>query len=536
MEEIERYCPRCGMPIGSGKCLCPAGHSAEAPKERPFADYVARKCKGDAEGKLYELIRDFLKAHLFGLLLTVSVIFTLVTAIAAAGPRQKLVSDTPEQALTRYAARAWSVAGAVMPATESSSLPSITEPAAISAEDYYDFIATVLEPQYGLTAAGPLEYTSMTSDTRWIPAADALTEAGALGLFGADVADYNGDGSLDLMVGLLARGENQDWILGQSGWNTNNSSMLNLSLLYYSTDETGEIQRIAALPAAVQIDESSYGQLGWYVREWEGTRYITGWNNLEDITTYGPRLNDTWHISSDGSFIHDFVGGSLFWGQASYQGDLNADLGTENTELPRYLVGRDLARLSISAPNRQVSTFSSEDLCRLEALLREDRMAALTALAEDEEAWRKMNQESYQSWQEEQSMIEQYSGPMQNLARRISQASGIALEQVEDSFTEGVYSLTLKAPGGERLVLRSGQNTQKPGYLRLDSPEYRMTDDFAAIKDAILALEELGLDSSRVKRYQGKQNGNYQNESLGGGVTITMMGVASYFLILNFEG
>lgn len=536
MAEIQRYCPKCGMPIGTGKSLCPAGHSAEAPKERPFADYVARKCKGDTEGKLYELIRDFLKAHLFGMLLTVSVIFTLVTTLAAGGPRQTLVSDTPEQAQARYAASAWKDVGAVIPATESRTVPTVTEPAAVSAEDYYDFIATVLEPQYGLTAAGPLEYTSMTSDTRWIPAADALTEAGALGLFGADVADYDGDGSLDLMVGLLARGQSQDWVLGQSGWNTSDGAKLNLSLLFYSTDEAGEIRQIAALPAAVQIDESSYGQLGWYVREWEGTRYVTGWNDLEDITTYGPRLNDTWHIDENGSFVHDYVGGALSWGQASYRGDLNADLGTENTQLPRYLVGRDLARLSISSPNRQRSTFSSEDLCHLEALLREDRVHALTTLAEDEEAWRKQNEDSYQAWLEEQAMIEQYAGPMQNLARRISQASGIALEQVEDSFTDGIYSLTLKAPGGEVLLLRSGQEPQKPGYLRLDSPDWKMTDDFAAIKDAILSLEELGLDSGRASRYRGKQSGNYQNESLGSGVTITMMGVASYFLILNFEG
>ncbi|MBR6377567.1 MAG: hypothetical protein IKS05_07375 [Oscillospiraceae bacterium] len=535
MAEFERYCPKCGMPIGPGKSLCPAGHSAEAPKERPFADYVARKCKGDAEGKLYELIRDFLKAHLFGMLLTVSVIFTLVTALAAGGPRQTQVSDTPEQAQERYAARAWGEIGAAT-SPESTAAVTTTEPVALSAEDYYDFIATVLAPQYGMTAAGPLEYTSMTSDTRWIPAADALTEVGALGLFGADVADYDGDGSLDLMVGLLARGQSQDWVLGQSGWNTSDGAMLNLSLLFYSTDEAGEIQQIAALPAAVQIDESSYGQLGWYVRDWEGTRYVTGWNNLEDITTYGPRLNDTWHIDENGSFVHDYVGGALFWGQASYRGDLNADLGTENTQLPEYLVGRDLARLSISSPNRRVSTFSYEDLCHLGALLQEDRSEALKALAEDQESWQKENEAALQAWQEEQAMIEQYGKPMQSLARKISQASGITLEQVEDSFTDGVYSLTLKAPGGEVLELRSSQDPQKPGYLRLDSPDWKMTDDFAAIKDAILALEELGLDSSRVARYRGKQSGNYQNESLGGGVTITMMGVASYFLILNFEG
>lgn len=61
-----------------------------------------------------------------------------------------------------------------------------------------------------------------------------------------------------------------------------------------------------------------------------------------------------------------------------------------------------------------------------------------------------------------------------------------------------------------------------------------MTEEFAALKDAFLGMEEFGFDAGAVQRYLGLQNGNYQNETLGKGIEITMMGVASYFMRVTF--
>lgn len=356
-----------------------------------------------------------------------------------------------------------------------------------------------------------------------------------MGIFGADVADYDGDGDLDLMVSVLTRGEEADWVMGQSGWSNETGAALNLSLMFFTADEDGEIYRVSVLPAAAQIDGSSFGELGWYLLEWEGKRYITGWCSLEDVTTYGPNLSDTWHIAADGAFVHDYIGGALTWGQATYQGDLNAELGTENTELPKYLTGRELAKLSISWPDANgVSTFQSEDLTHLEALLHGDRAAAMEQLKREEEDWRQADREAYAAWLDGQAQIEQNAAPMRSLAERISAESGVILEQTDEGWDDGVYSLSLKAPGGTTLLLWTGANPGELGCFSLDSPTWKMTEEFAALKDAFLGMEEFGFDAGAVQRYLGLQNGNYQNETLGKGIEITMMGVASYFMRVTF--
>ncbi len=339
------YCPICGSAL-TAEHRCANGHSTEIPKERPFADYAVRKCKSDVEGKLFDLIRDFLKAHLFGTLLTVSVVFTLVASIASSHGYIRKTSASPQEYLAAIA--------------EDGQLPPDVESA--TEEDYYTFIKETLIPEYGVTAAEPKNFTSVDNSWNWIPVARTLTENGYAGLFGADIYDYNGDGKLDMVAAVLTKGDIRDWLQGQAeGWKASKAEAFDLSILFYSTDDDGNIKLISTLPALAQIDGSSFGQMSWNTRDWNGTRYLYGKVSLEDMTTYGPTIGDIWHIDSSGQFVHDKIVGNLSWGQGSYKGDLNAQLRTLNTEFPADIADAIMAELSISWPNNKVSTFTAVD-------------------------------------------------------------------------------------------------------------------------------------------------------------------------------
>ncbi len=94
------FCIWCGEPVREGSFFCGRTGRSLAPKERPFRDYVIRKCKGKAADTAFDLIKKYLKAHFFGTVLTLTVAVTAVAAATGGGsPRyMKQVSHRPRQA------------------------------------------------------------------------------------------------------------------------------------------------------------------------------------------------------------------------------------------------------------------------------------------------------------------------------------------------------------------------------------------------------------------------------------------------------
>ncbi len=94
-----RYCIYCGAEndssgetcIKCGKPLYPTEHQVRSYLVNEFKDQL----KSKAEDSIFERIRDFLLAHLFGLLLTVSVIFTGFSAFASAADDAVTIKSAP---------------------------------------------------------------------------------------------------------------------------------------------------------------------------------------------------------------------------------------------------------------------------------------------------------------------------------------------------------------------------------------------------------------------------------------------------------
>ncbi len=97
-EEIH-YCTSCGAANKKSTVFCEECKKKIIVRHRPVADFLKKRAKGKAAGKvtekLFDLIKDFLFKHLYGMVLTVSVVATVTTAAVTATPYIKKVTKNP---------------------------------------------------------------------------------------------------------------------------------------------------------------------------------------------------------------------------------------------------------------------------------------------------------------------------------------------------------------------------------------------------------------------------------------------------------
>lgn len=100
MTNSKSYCPHCGQVQEPEATVCPYCHKALDEKEHLFREYLINhtkdKLKGSAEDKLYDLIKNFLVSHLYGVVVTITLAATVVSAAAAhPAPRAKKMPQRP---------------------------------------------------------------------------------------------------------------------------------------------------------------------------------------------------------------------------------------------------------------------------------------------------------------------------------------------------------------------------------------------------------------------------------------------------------
>ncbi|MBQ2940670.1 MAG: zinc ribbon domain-containing protein [Clostridia bacterium] len=99
-EEIH-YCTTCGAVNKKSAVFCEECKNKIIVRHRPIADFLKKRVKGKAAGKatekLFELVKDFLFEHLYGLILTVSVVGTVTTVVVTATPYIENVKASPSE-------------------------------------------------------------------------------------------------------------------------------------------------------------------------------------------------------------------------------------------------------------------------------------------------------------------------------------------------------------------------------------------------------------------------------------------------------
>lgn len=101
IREEKQYCTSCGAINKKSAVFCAECEEKIVVRHRPFIDFLKKHIKDSAEGatteRVYTLIRKFILEHLYGTVLTVSVVATATVAVATATPHIKEVTTTLPQ-------------------------------------------------------------------------------------------------------------------------------------------------------------------------------------------------------------------------------------------------------------------------------------------------------------------------------------------------------------------------------------------------------------------------------------------------------
>ena len=99
IREESHYCTSCGAVNKKSAVFCEECNKKIVIRHRPFFDFLKKHGKSGVAGgvteKIFSLVKDFLFEHLYGIVLTVSVVATVTTVVATSTPYIKKVTAPP---------------------------------------------------------------------------------------------------------------------------------------------------------------------------------------------------------------------------------------------------------------------------------------------------------------------------------------------------------------------------------------------------------------------------------------------------------
>lgn len=95
----KKYCIYCGKEHDISETICCQCSKKLDPEENLLKDYLLAKTKdklkGTVEDNLFELIKNFLLSHLYGVIVTISVVFVTMSSVSVVHVPQPQNVDTP---------------------------------------------------------------------------------------------------------------------------------------------------------------------------------------------------------------------------------------------------------------------------------------------------------------------------------------------------------------------------------------------------------------------------------------------------------
>ena len=75
------YCPHCGEEVDASLKKCKHCHKLIYIKDHPWRDYFCEKWKDEITDNLFETVVNLIKKHCYGILVSLTIVFTTVTLI-----------------------------------------------------------------------------------------------------------------------------------------------------------------------------------------------------------------------------------------------------------------------------------------------------------------------------------------------------------------------------------------------------------------------------------------------------------------------
>lgn len=374
-------------------------------------------------------------------------------------------------------------------------------------EGYYDYLRDTLLPELG---AATLEEKTLP-----LPSADSNhweTNAGTVaGVLSADVRDYDGDGVRDMLVILLTECPMGETALGRLMYGEADPCLAAEMRLYTCTG--GAVALSDTVRAVTEMEGASWGPMLVSLLEIDGVPYIRGTSSMEDQTTYGAAPTALYHVEN-GKFVFDWMGGRIGWGQSSYKGDVNADAGAQGNKLTveqEQCFTGSLNALFQSETDGGTA-YLAEGFSMLSAVTMNLNRNAIVYRAKDYTQLSEILERGEETVKAERTPAPtptpapEYSGAEAEIAavlEAVTASTGIELELISEHVNEQTHMVQYAAPEGSILSLCYVLETGKPSSIGVYAKGGDVTQEWIALKDAVLDAECLGFDPDKVEKFHG---------------------------------
>ncbi|MBQ7058659.1 MAG: hypothetical protein IJM83_05065 [Firmicutes bacterium] len=348
----------------------------------------------------------------------------------------------------------------------------------------------------------------------------AMGTNGGTGLLSALVDDLDNDGSLEMVtVTVSVRNNSSNEICYLVFESDRPIVAVDIDLYELVDGKDGKEVVHADGPRNIgYMETESYGSIGIYACQWEGITYFYGGSVMDDMTTYGPHATAIYH-PEEGKLTFDFVAGGT-WGQGLPGTDDNERMGARKMDLTNTIfdsnVKSHLEKISAlnfeltdsSYKNATVKVTITDMTYLLEALEKDyktirDRAKEFLALLDENE--KKAKAEIEENIQKLEAAMNSAAGQTaRQIIDYISSTSGKALTMTyEDASDDGSYTAAYKTDDKAQVHIKVNADG-KIEFLTTEARDFHQTEEWIALKDAILTVAALGLPQDAISAFSGE--------------------------------
>ncbi len=415
-----------------------------------------------------------------------------------------------------------------------------TDPAQQQRVAMYEYLQNTLIPAQGLAKLEDISWQHSSTKGGVESNLGFLQEQGYWGILSAVVRDFDMDGNQDMVVFRL-EGVPQSEIWAPI-FNPDFHWLSYVISVDLYTLENGSICLTDNYPHLMTLDGLSWGPLTVALEQMEDGIYIQSWSSAEDYSTYGASPRSVFHIQ-DGQFVFDYLDG-IRYGQASYDGDVNAVLGTTDLKPREY----SLFDFEITPDQVDPAGDSRENRYVLQLLVKNDQddYKCMHYAATDYTGLRIILDQGLDAFPHdplpqggklpEDTSLKAYEPTAQAFIDHIIRQAGCEIvdSYASHSTNSGYVDFSWETAEASSILLRMNEDGNFL-YIGLHTNEWKDLEDFISVKDAILDYPDLGLDTQAIQVFKGKVNSKYLNGYEVPGATLMMGTVADTMFRIYFE-
>lgn len=431
--------------------------------------------------------------------------------------------------------------------SEASSVPEASAPETDSRTAFYEYLKSTVIPEEGLANLGVLSLNTEEKES-------GLAGQDGLGLLSADVRDYDGDGAEDMVTFSIAEKKMGDTSLGALMYD-GETSCIALEMRLYTMDGSGVVALSDTVNAVAEIEHSSWGPMVAGVQEVDGIPYLYGYCTLEDVATYGASPFTVYHVEK-GKFVFDLIDGHIGWGQGSYTGDANAELGTRKLAIVKTPLNDVYNQVNkLRTDGDHAAEENAEVLQKLEGsaaayvgMYVESYPDTVTSRAADYTYLREILEKGLEAFAAEQALrptpepsaepeseYAEIEASIAGLVGEIEEISGMPLTLVNEEIADGSYSVRYEA--AERTGVQVVYSTESgaPTRIGVFANGGDVTEEWLALKDAVLTAPSLGFNADDAAAFLG--DCGFQHGSpvdIGGGASVLVANAGTCTMLLQW--